>query len=404
MTQDNRACFFGVIPLMVMTFGWLCAPFAAQAMEVQVTTRGGLQVASMDGRFGFELGGRLMTDYAHFFEDGVELGSGTELRRARIETEGDVSPRWGFELGVELGGGAAELKDAYLAYSGWDGIRLRVGQQKEPFSLEEQTSSKYITFMERALPNAFAPDRHIGIGLGGGTDRTRIAAGLYGDAYDDDPAAEGDEGWGAALRLTHAPVSATGRTVHVGASASYRQPDSAGKVRFRARPESHLTDVRYANTGKIANTRRVLSYGAEAAWVHGPVSVQGEYMLARVTRRGGLDTLRFDGYYLYASWFLTGESRRYKEAKGAFGKVKPRLPSGAWELALRYSALDLTDADVQGGEAGGVTVGVNWYASPVIRLMANVVFVDNNRAANDDGSIAGGDDPVIFQTRFQVAF
>ena len=404
MTHNYRECFWVVIASLVMVVGWLYGPSTAQAMEVRVDTKGGLQVASMDGRFGFELGGRLMVDYAHFFEDGVELGSGTELRRARIETKGGVAPELGFELGIEVGGGAAEVKDAYLAYTGWDDIRLRVGQQKEPFSLEEQTSSKYMTFMERALPNAFAPDRHIGIGVDTGKNVTRVAAGLFGDAYDADPTAEGDEGWGAALRVTHAPLDATGRTVHLGASATYRQPDSTGKVRFRARPESHLTDVRYANTGKIADTRRVLAYAAEAAWVYGPVSLQGEYMRARVVRRGGLASLNFDGYYLYASWFLTGESRHYKGGKGAFGKVKPRLPSGAWELALRYSTLDLTDADISGGEASGVTVGVNWYATPVVRIMVNLVFVDNNGAANNDGRVAGGDDPVIFQTRFQVSF
>ena len=56
-----------------------------------------------------------------------------------------------------------------------------------------------------------------------------------------------------------------------------------------------------------------------------------------------------------ASWLLTGESRRYSPTSAAFQAPKPRIPFvgrggwGAWELAARFSQLDLNSGIVNGG-------------------------------------------------------
>ena len=63
-------------------------------------------------------------------------------------------------------GGDADFKDVYMQLKNVPYIgNIKVGHFKEPFSMEELTSSKYITFLERALPNAFAPSRNTGIQL-----------------------------------------------------------------------------------------------------------------------------------------------------------------------------------------------------------------------------------------------
>lgn len=47
---------------------------------------------------------------------------------------------------------------------------------------------------------------------------------------------------------------------------------------------------------------------------------------------------------------------------------------------------------------------MNWYLNPHMRLMANYIFVDNDKNADADGDLTGNDDPGIFQTRFQIDF
>ena len=114
--------------------------------------------------------------------------------------------------------------------------------------------------------------------------------------------------------------------------------------------------------------------------------------------------LRFDGYYLYASFFLTGEHRPYQKSSGTFTRLKPKNNFsmsgqgwGAWEVVARYSSLDLNDNGIDGGQLDDYTVGINWYLNPQVRAMFNYVY------ANSDGGALDGD-AHIFQSRIQYDF
>ena len=49
---------------------------------------------------------------------------------------------------------------------------------------------------------------------------------------------------------------------------------------------------------------------------------------------------------------------------------------GAWELALRYSYLNLNDELADGGILSDITAGTNWYVNPNTRVMLNYVHAD----------------------------
>lgn len=375
-----------------------------ETTDVQVSTKGGIEIATCDGQYAFELGGRLMVDGAFHDQNKTSHGNGTELRRARIDIEGVLHGDWGYELGIDFADGGADIKDAHVSYNALWPTKIQIGQFKEPFSLEELTNSKHITFMERALPNAFVPGRSIGVGARSHGDAWSAAAGIFGEAFDDDADNEGDEGWGMTGRATFSPLHSETRVIHFGTSASFRKPDDEKKVSFKQRPESHITDIKYLDTGKIDHTDGVMKYGLEAAGVFGPISLQGEYIFTNVSRDGGAEDVSFDGGYVYVSWFATGETRPYKEKTGRFGRIKPKSKHGALELAARYSMMDLNDGAITGGREENFTFGVNWYINPNIRLMANYICVDNDKHADAGGELAGNDTPQIFQTRFQIDF
>lgn len=114
-------------------------------------------------------------------------------------------------------------------------------------------------------------------------------------------------------------------------------------------------------------------------------------MRSRVDRNNGRPERNLDGYYVYASWFLTGESRPYRD--GRFTTIDPQGRWGAWEVTARNSAID----DGNGHRLNDITLGLNWYINQHLRLMANYVRADYDRV-----SAQGNAD--IFQVRGQVDF
>ncbi len=365
-----------------------------------VETDGGIRVKRDDGAFEFELGGVVMTDGAFHDSDETKMGDDTELRRARLAMKGRLFTDWGFSAEYDFAGNKAEIKDTFLAYHGFDPVGIQVGHFKEPFSLEDQTSSRYITFMERALPvDAFAPGRKIGASVATSGKMWSAAGGVFGEGIDDDRDSGDDAGWGAAARLTFAPLHKKRKAVHLGGSLEFRQPDDENEVEFKAGPESKVSGVELVDTGRISEVDHTYKYGLEAASVFGPFSVQGEYIYTEVERDRGLRDLDFDGWYAYASWLMTGESRPYSVSGGDFKRIKPKRKFGAWELGLRFSSIDLEDEDVTGGKQDNITLGLNWYVNPNVRFMANYIWADAD--PNDRGE---KDEPQAFQVRAQVDY
>ena len=111
------------------------------------------------------------------------------------------------------------------------------------------------------------------------------------------------------------------------------------------------------------------------------------------------------------SWFITGEHRNYQLGKGRFGRVELNENFnpfkggwGAWEVAARFSYLDLTRSGIRGGEMWDVTAGINWYLAPNLRVMLNYIHsaVTNRQLDPGDPDVAGSGD--VLQTRLQMDF
>jgi len=388
----------------------------------------GLQVNRNDGAFKIKLGGRIQLDWGVIDpdssletndENGVYgnnalKGSGVEFRRARLYVSGTLWEDFVFKAQYEFAGGSVGFKDVYLGMENIPFVgELIVGQMHEPYSLEELTSSNYITFMERSLPTvAFSPSRQTGIRASNAVLNKRMtwAAGLfYGDTDDDGNSEFGDfTDIDLTMRLTGLPIYGDDgrRLLHLGLGYSHQFRDEGETTaRYRSRPEIHLTDVRLVDTDDIdLGSANLLN--PEIALVWGPFSIQGEYYWTGLDSDVA-DNPTFQGAYLFGSWFITGEYRPYDISSGKFGRVKPIknfYPTvaggpGAWELGLRWSWLDLDDKDVLGGKQNDFTFGLNWYWNPNYRVMFNYIYADvKDRADAEDGNTN------IFGMRFQVDF
>lgn len=363
----------------------------------------GLRLDSADGAFKLKLGGRIQNDWAWFvnadeeLEDEVgNLEDGTEIRRARFYVSGTLYDNVEFKTQYDFAKGEAEFKDVYLGLLDLPFGNLRVGQFQEPFSLEELTSNNYLTFLERASLNAFAPSRSTGLMAydSFADERATWAVGGFrgSDAFGKG-SSDGD--YNVTARATGLPLYDEGGTtlLHLGLAATQRNPANE-TLRYQQRPESHLAPL-FVDTGEF-EADSALHIGLEAALVLGASSLQSEYVMASPDTPG--NDPEFSAYYVQASHFLTGEHRPYSRSTGAFGRVEPKrnflTGGGAWEIAARFSGIDLTDQAVEGGEMQNLSAALNWYLNPNTRVLLDYVLADLEDVGDTD----------IVQTRFQVDF
>lgn len=382
--------------------------WATDPLTLRPFWKDGLRFENLDKSISLKIGGRIQQDYAFFEEDGrirktfgEAFADGAEFRRARFYFAGTIYGNIEFKAQYDFAGGDADFKDVYVGLTklgNWGGFR--VGQFKEPFSLEQLTSSNHITFLERSLADAFAPGRSTGIMWHRRflNDRVTGAFGVFRntDSFGD---GQSDQEFSFTGRVTALAWYEDGgkKLLHVG--VAYTHQEYKDEVRFRARPEAHLAP-RLVDTGTFsADSGDIV--GAELAYVNGPLSLQAEFVQAFID---GSDipvrNSQFWGGYVMVSYFLTGESRPYKTSIGAFGNVKPLENysqdggSGAWEVAARYSRLHLNDGWIRGGRLEDVSLGLNWYLNPNVRVMWNYVLANPSR-----GGLVN-----IFETRIQIAF
>ncbi|MGA1791853.1 MAG: OprO/OprP family phosphate-selective porin [bacterium] len=319
-----------------------------------------------------EVGGVLMWDYDQFngvhmgrVPESYQVGNETELRRARIDLKSKIDKDWEAELQVnfEDEDSGPEVGDAFIAFSGWDDMILKVGQTKEPFGLEELTSSSNITFIERSMATAaFAPGHHPGLGLSGDRKSFTWAFGFY----EADDRENKRDTYALTGRFTFTPWEYKKRVLHFGISGSER--DFGGEIyRIEERAGVHTAGEIIRSIEIQTDDVRLL--GVEWAWIMGAFSLQAEHMTAKIKAADGEDAT-YTGYYIQGSYFLTGEYRPYKN--GTFRQVKPDTKYGALELVSRFSYLDVED-NHRGVGAENLALGVNYYPGKRVRLMANYI-------------------------------
>lgn len=76
-----------------------------------------------------------------------------------------------------------DLNDVYLKYSFNDRLDFKAGHFREPFGMMTNTTSRYVTFMERPASCEFDPSRHLGIAGSYSHPRFYTGLGLFSDEF-----------------------------------------------------------------------------------------------------------------------------------------------------------------------------------------------------------------------------
>jgi len=159
--QISRLALAVVAAVMLLSSAALADP-----VELEATSEDGILVfASDDGQFKWWIDTRIYLDTAFYMDDDAEfymeiddedvavhMASGMQVRRARMAWKAILWSDWYAEVDVDFAEEATELKDAYVRYDNLFDRQgyVRVGNFRTPFGLEENTSSRYLLFMERS--------------------------------------------------------------------------------------------------------------------------------------------------------------------------------------------------------------------------------------------------------------
>jgi len=317
-----------------------------------------------------------------------DLQDGVDFRRARLAATGSVAENVGYMLEMDFAfPGRPNFMDVWGEIRGLDTLQnFRFGQYRQPFGLDGLTSVKELTFLERCLPFAFLPFRQTGVmahGVSEAQDMTWAFSGFRApvDAFGSNVGDNG--GYGLATRLTAVVAdSGNGDIIHVGGAYSLINPTN-DLVQYRNQPEFFISDSIsgatpfFVDTGPIA-TDVVNLFAGELAATSGAWHAQGELVYTVVDRKAA-GSATFSGASIQTGYLLTGEHRPYNRKSGVLGRIVPDQNfgsdggCGAWEVAARWSYLDLNDSGINGGLLNDVTAGLNWYLNRNTKFQLNYV-------------------------------
>jgi phosphate-selective porin OprO and OprP len=384
-------------------------PVSSAGPQAQLEVKPGIAAKVLeDDTYWFTSGGVLRLDGGIFMGSAnskqTNYPNGALIRAAEWSFNGGLEQDLSYVLRLKLDlPSRVRLTDAALNYGGIaPNALLSLGRLNSPFSLDNENSTSWQPFIESATISVFFPNPGIGLKYGMWWDHFAFKVAVLQADHGSitPPPSRHSNPVQASGRAFYAPVNRPGDIYHFGAGAVYRevinQTNSGGDIkRFtmdaypgaRARRTSTLVQLvepglQYggdtSDVGMRASVVRQLN--VEAAREYGPWLVFGEYFFMHVKRPqptpSGLPpkkNVRFRGWFLVGSWLLTGESRQYTMADGEFSTIKPNHSYGAWEVAARYTYVNLTDRDIIGGSQHDAGLALNWFYNAHVRFSINYI-------------------------------
>ena len=386
---------------------------SAKSKAAKVVDKNGmLSLSSADGKSTMAIAGRIQLDSRHFSNhDGRHTSNadGFDVRRAYLGVSGTIAKYYDYKVvgnfantdnpsGNSSTDKSHQLDEAFFGINFWKEASFRFGQQKMPFSLEEQTSSRFIDFQERSMLNKYVPAKEIGAQIHG----------VFGNGVFYGAAVSTGEGLSKIEGTTTDSNDVIGRVginfaeavgnkddvYHLAiAGSSGRQGNSTMIAGYNSEDKGSS----FISQTIIGNRDRL---GLEGAIALGSVKIQSEYIQNNYSKVQAISNgkasgsdIDIDGYYVAATWLLTGEKYASAYKAGKFDRISPNknfnpddmsAGLGAWEIGARYSSVDASDIgytnNTSYNKADAYTLGLKWIPSPFVRILLNYVNTEGEKA------------------------
>jgi len=347
----------------------------------------------------------------------ANLGWNSRARRLTIGADGTLPGGFRYSAEFNFAQAAVDFEDIFIAYDFKNSpFTAQIGHIYPFSSLETMTSSKYTSFMERAgITDAFNYNRRLGIAFTANdkkADSWIFQAGIFNEPINN--ANFTRTGWQASVRGVYSPKLGSTR-LHVGANYQHRENTRESLAQnYQERPLNQLTDQRFISTGNIASNGddiagvelgaifKSLHFAAEGqkVWVrhaydaadiaalNGEAGTNDAIPAGAVALNGNPS---FWGGYAELGYYLTGETRGYKNGRWDRTKVLHPWNEGGWgalQLNARVDYVNLNDRVdgsstsvaapfyVNGGQQLGYQASVIWNPMDYVRFMAQFGHID----------------------------
>ena len=362
---------------------------------------------------------RVQGDAAVFFgydKNLVSIGNGMNIRRSRFAIKAQLDKNWYGELDTDWTSGTPEIKDAILEYTGIPNLSIKMGNFKENFSIQRNTTSRYLQFMERPMVTSLAPSRHLGVAATWSCPLVWVSGGVFGPelksseemtAMEDGNKDYGlNEGLSYTGKVAIRPINNQTSSLHIGAAVSYREPkltstDGYNATRYSSRNSTSINRKKFLDTDAIKGLDHELAYTVELAGHWKQLRYEGAYIARTayldpektVIPKEDLGPQTADGWYVQAGWLLFGGQQNYDAKGGKYTRINPGRSWGDVELCARYEVADFNCSKYYaGGSAQAFTLGLNFYPTKNVKFVINYQYNINDKYANGKGANDGTDE------------
>jgi phosphate-selective porin OprO and OprP len=337
---------------------------------------------SADGAFETQLTGYGQLDFRGY-QSGTHPPNTFLVRRARLALEGRVQRYFDYKVEGDFADTTSTLlRDFYVRIHRTDGLQFSFGQFRVPISQEEIRSDAFQDFVERSMVNNLVPSRSPGLMVSGVIDKG-VFEYQIGSFNGKGLLAQNNNGTPEnAIRLRFAPWRNGKQPWTKGFifGGAFTQGRSFGGTSVRGQTESRSISWFAPDT---INGKYIRANG-EFTWLLGPAALRAEYDQTNQQRQnlgpGGRDLpgVVAKGYTAQFTYLLTGESKPEAGAvtpkHNLFGDESGKTGFGAWELKLRYTRLQISDATAKSNHADTIFFGPNVYFNRFVRYMLDLGF------------------------------